>query len=149
MKNKLKNTGVLWLLAVSLIVLASSFVSRSDMPQNEKIVRDYYKSYEKKDWNMLRSILADNFTFTSPNDDHISLQSYKVRCWPNSANTTRFDIVKLVMDGNEAYVTYNGWTNNGKLFRNTEYFKLKDGKILVNECFFGRGVSFPNNKEKK
>ena len=31
---------------------------------------------------------------------------------------------------------------------NTEYFKLKDGKITEFTCFFGPGISFPNNKAK-
>ena len=66
-----------------------------------------------------------------------------------NGNIKKFDVVKLVINGDDAFVTYNGWTNDGKLFRNTEYFKLKDGKIMSNECFFGPGVNYPNNKEKQ
>ena len=98
---------------------------------------------------MLELILADGFTFTSPaGDDHINLKVYKERCWPNAKNTKKFDLEKIIVDGDDAFVTYNGWTNDGKLFRNTERFKLKDGKITANECFFGSGVNFPNNKKK-
>jgi ketosteroid isomerase-like protein len=114
----------------------------------EKIIRDYYAAYEKKDWNLMESILADGFTFTSPNDDHINLKIYKERCWPNANNTKRFDLEKIIIDGDDAFVTYNGWTTDGRLFRNTERFKFKDGKIKENECFFGTGVSFPNNTKK-
>lgn len=122
----------------------------TDAAMNEKIVRQYYAAYEKKDWHMLEQILSDGFTFTSPaGDDHIDIKEYKKRCWPNSENTKRFDLEKLVVDGDDALVTYNGWTNDGRLFRNTELFKLKDGKILSNECFFGAGVNFPNNQAKK
>jgi hypothetical protein len=52
------------------------------------------------------------------------------------------------MGTDEVFVTYNGWTNDGKVFRNTGYFKFKDGKITENDRFFGTGVSFPNNKRK-
>jgi hypothetical protein len=96
----------------------------------------------------LKSILSSGFTFSSPNDDHIDLNTYHHRCWPNCQNTKRFDIDKLVMGKNEAFVTYNGWTNDSRVFRNTEYFKFEDGKITENDCFFGPGVSFPNNKKK-
>lgn len=121
-----------------------------DIILNEKVVREYYSAYEKKDWHMLEAILADGFTFTSPaGDDHISLKVYKERCWPNSANTRKFDLEKVIVAGDDAYVTYNGWTNDGRLFRNTERFRLKDGKIIENECFFGTGVNFPNNQAKK
>ena len=94
----------------------------------------------------MEPILADGFTFSSPaGDDHINLKLYKERCWPNAYKTKKFDLEKVIIDGDDAYVTYNGWTTDGKLFRNTERFKFKDGKIIENECFFGTGVSFPNN----
>jgi hypothetical protein len=121
-----------------------------DLIVNEKVVREYYTAYEKKDWHMLELILADGFTFSSPaGDDHISLREYKEKCWPNSENTRKFDLEKVIVVGDDAFVTYNGWTNDGRLFRNTERFRLKDGKIIENECFFGPGVSFPNNQAKK
>jgi len=115
----------------------------------KKIIKDYYAAYEKKDWNLMESILADGFTFTSPaGDDHIGLKLYKERCWPNALKTKRFDLENIVIDGDVAYVTYNGWATDGKLFRNTERFKFEDGKIKENECFFGTGASFPNNSQK-
>ena len=128
-----------------------SFAQKSpDITVNEKVVREYYSAYEKKDWHVLELILADGFTFTSPaGDDHINLKLYKERCWPNSENTKKFDLEKVIVAGDDAFVTYNGWTNDGRVFRNTERFRLKEGKIISNECFFGTGVNFPNNQAKK
>ena len=122
--------------------------SQADMNQ-EKLIKQYYNAYVQKDWHMLETILADGFTFTSPaGDDHINLKVYKERCWPNSENTKSFVLERVMIDGDDAYATYNGYTNDGKLFRNTELFTFKDGKITSNECFFGTGVSFPNNTKK-
>jgi ketosteroid isomerase-like protein len=112
---------------------------------NEKIARAYYTAFEKKDWNLMEPILADGFTFTSPLDDHISLKLFKERCWPNADKIKRFDVVKLFANGDEAYVIYNGWTTDGKLFRNSDYFKFKDGKISEYECFFGPGINYPDS----
>ena len=142
MINKLRVNGVGCLFAIMLVLVGCGDMGKAG---KEKMVRDYYASYEKKDWNMLAAILAEGFTFTSPMDDHIDLKSYKDRCWPNCTNTKKFDIEKLVVDGDDAYVTYTGWTNDGRSFRNTEYFTFKDGKITSNSCYFGPGVSFPNN----
>jgi ketosteroid isomerase-like protein len=136
-----------------VVLTLSSYVGFAQKSQDnmnhEKVIKEYYAAYEKKDWHMLELILADGFTFTSPaGDDHINLKVYKERCWPNANNTKRFDLEKVMIDGDDAYVTYNGWTTDGKLFRNTERFKFKEGKIKENECFFGTGVSFPNNTKK-
>jgi ketosteroid isomerase-like protein len=130
-----------------ILASSASFAQQSqEMAKNAKAIREYYGAYEKKDWHMLEMILADGFTFTSPaGDDHINLKLYKERCWPNAMNTKKFDLLKVVIDGNDAFVLYNGWNNEGKMFRNTEHFKFKDGKITENECFFGAGINFPNS----
>jgi SnoaL-like protein len=113
---------------------------------SQQMIKDYYAAYEKKDWGLMESILAEGFTFTSPaGDNRINLKLYKERCWPNAYKTKKFDLEKVIIDGDDAYVTYNGWTTDGKLFRNTERFKFKGGKIIENECFFGTGISFPDN----
>jgi ketosteroid isomerase-like protein len=111
----------------------------------EKTIREYYTAFEKKDWNLMEQILADGFTFTSPLDDHINIKAFQGRCWPNAYKIKRFDLEKLVVNGDEAFVIYDGWTTEGKLFRNSDYFKLKDGKIRAYECFFGPGINYPNS----
>ncbi len=116
--------------------------------QNEKVVRAYYTAFEKKDWNSMQQILADGFTFSSPLDDHISTNAFKERCWPNAYKIKKIDVDKVVINGDDAVVITNGWTTNGKLFRNSDYFRLKDGKITAYECFFGPGVNYPNNAAK-
>ena len=142
--------ATLFIVWTSMFVIACFAQKSPDITMTEKIIRQYYTAYEKKDWHMLELILADDFTFTSPaGDNRIDLKMYKERCWPNAANTKKFDLEKVIVAGDDAFVTYNGWTNDDRLFRNTERFKLRDGKIISNECFFGTGVSFPNNQAKK
>jgi ketosteroid isomerase-like protein len=146
MKNIFKKNGAAFFLSISMILLNWNCTNLSKGASPQQMVKDYYAAYEKKDWSLMKPILAEGFTFTSPaGDDHINLDLYKERCWPNANKTKKFDLEKIIIDGDEAYVTYNGWTTDGKLFRNTELFKFKDGKIISNECFFGTGVSFPNN----
>ena len=150
MMNAAKIFARLIIISITMPIIACFAQKSPDVVRNEIVIRKYYAAYEKKDLSMLEQILADEFTFTSPaGDDHINLAEYKKRCWPNSNNTKRFDLEKVVVVGNGGFVTYNGWTNDGRLFRNTERFKLKGGKIIENECFFGPGVNFPDKKPKK
>jgi ketosteroid isomerase-like protein len=127
---------------------AQTSLSPAEGSQNlsiERIVREYYTAFEKKDWDLMEKILADGFTFSSPLDDHINIRLFRERCWPNAYKIKRFDIDKLVVNGDDAFVICNGWTTDGKLFRNSDYFKLKDGKIMAYECFFGPGINYPNS----
>jgi ketosteroid isomerase-like protein len=111
----------------------------------EETVREWYSAWEKKDWNLLEQILADGFTFSSPLDDHINVQRVKERCWPNAYNIKRFDLAKFVVNGDDVFVISDGRTTAGKLFRNCDYFRVKDGRISAYECFFGPGINFPNS----
>jgi hypothetical protein len=112
---------------------------------NKKAIMAYYTAFEKNDWNLIQPVLADGFTFSSPMDDHIDITAFKERCWPNAGKIKKFDVDKLVISGDEAFVITNAWTKEGKLFRNSDYFKFKDGKIMAYECFFGPGVNYPNS----
>jgi len=73
MINNLKKHSTAYLFAIMLLLLGSGCNSSSgNRSASEKLVKDYYASYMTKDWNLLSSILAPDFTFTSPMDDHIS-----------------------------------------------------------------------------
>jgi len=113
----------------------------------DKTIRTYFSGYEKKDWNIVSSQLADGFTFTSPApDDHIPLSVYKAKCWPQSQFIKKVDFVKIVQEGNCAFVIYNLTTIDNKHLRNTEYYTFSNGKIKSIECFFGgTGAGYPTN----
>ena len=115
---------------------------------NEKVVRAFFTAFEKKDWNSLQQIFADGFTFSSPVDDHISIKAFKGRCWPNAYKIKKFDVDKVAINGDDVFIITNGWTTTGKLFRNSDLFKLKGGKITSDECFFGPGINYPNNSAR-
>ncbi len=151
LNNLLGKVFLVWLLLSCKAGFAQTSTTQAAEPQsgpNEKVVKAYYTAFEKKDWNSLQQILADGFTFSSPVDDHISIKAFKERCWPNAYKIKRIDVDKLVINGDDAVVITNGWTTDGKLFRNSDYFKLKDGKIMAYECFFGPGINYPNNAVK-
>jgi hypothetical protein len=64
------------------------------MPEDSlaEVIRTYLKAYETKDRSALESTMSDDFTFTSPYDDHIDRATYLKRCWPNSARTRAIHI---------------------------------------------------------
>jgi len=113
---------------------------------NQDVIRKYYAGWEKKEWSAIDTLLADNFTFTSANDDdHISKSAFKARCWESQVDfIERFELEKVFGEGDEAFVKYLCRTKNGKSFRNVEYFQLKGGKVEAIECYFGGQFGFPS-----
>jgi ketosteroid isomerase-like protein len=112
---------------------------------NEQLIRAYYSGYEKRDWNLTGGVLADSFTFTSPNDDdHISKSVFKERCWASQLDfIERFELESVLAGGNQAFVKYLCRTTKGTSFRNIDYFRFSDGKVTAIEDYFGGKLGYP------
>jgi hypothetical protein len=113
--------------------------------KSQETVRKYYAAWETKSWHPIDIMLADDFTFSSPLDDHINKSDFKAGCWDTQiAYIDRFDLKQVIGTDNEAFVMYICRTTNGKTFRNVEYFQLRDDKVKAVECYFGGKSSFPS-----
>jgi ketosteroid isomerase-like protein len=103
-----------------------------------EIVRGCFAAYENKDRAALEALLAPDFTFSSPLDDHISRARYFERCWPNSEHAGTFRIEKLCVQGDEAFVQYYAQPTGGRpAFRNTEFFTTRGGRVTHVDVYFG------------
>jgi len=119
--------------------------------EKEKIIREYFSGWEKKNWELIEKNLDSNFTFTSPNgDDHLPVQKFKDKCWIQANHIQKFNFTRFANSETGAYVTYELFTKDSTSFRNTEYFDFANGKIKSIEVFFGAGKGsqgFPSNKK--
>jgi hypothetical protein len=113
--------------------------------KSQEVVRKYYAAWETKDWHPVDILLADDFTFSSPLDDHISKSDFKAGCWDTQiAYIDRFDLKQVIGTDTEAFVMYVCHTTNEKMFRNVEYFQIQGDKVKAVECYFGGKSSFPS-----
>jgi len=136
-----------------MLLCFAAFVNGQNIEKQaaEKIVRTYFSGYEKQDWNITASQLADGFTFSSPaGDDHIPIPVYKERCFPNCKFFQKLNLLETMVDGNRALIIYEIATTNSKIIRNAEYWTFNNGKIKSIECFFGgTGIGYPANTQNK
>jgi hypothetical protein len=113
--------------------------------KSQDAVRNYYAAWETKSWHPVDILLADNFTFSSPLDDHINKSAFKAGCWDTQiAYIERFELQQVMGTDDEAFVIYVCHTTNGKTFRNVEYFQFSEDKVKAVECYFGGKSSFPS-----
>jgi hypothetical protein len=132
------------LILLSVMLCGMAVFAKAQNP--EKLIRTYLLGFEKKDWNMVASQFADDFTFTSPaGDDHIPLSEYKSKCWGTSEYFKKIEFSKIIVKGDNAFAIYNITTTDNKVVRNTEYYTFSNGKIKSIECFFGPGVGYPGS----
>lgn len=101
------------------------------------LIRKYFSAFLAHDRETLEAGLSDDFTFTSPRDDHISKAEFFERCFPGSTQFLTHHIDKLFVQDNEAFVLYQAELKNGTTFRNVEYYKIEGNKIKEVEVYFG------------
>ena len=107
------------------------------MAASAEIIRGIFAAYLANDRKRVENVLADDFRFTSPYDDHIDKPTYFERCWKGSDWIERHELEKIVVDGNEAFVTYKCIAKGGKSFRNTEFFVFAGDKVRSIDVYFG------------
>ena len=108
------------------------------------LVRHYFDSWEKADRSALEALLAEDFTFTSPYDDHIDKPTYFERCWKNSDWIERHELEQIFVEGDDAFVTYRCVAKGGKTFRNTEFLVFDGDKVKRIDVYFG--ATYDNGK---
>lgn len=104
-------------------------------------VRTYFSAFFSKDRKILEDGLSDDFTFTSPRDDHISKTTFFERCFPNSDQFRAYHIEQLFVQGNEVFLRYQAELKDGTTFRNTEFIRMEGNKIKEVDVYFGASIT--------
>lgn len=103
-----------------------------------EIVRDLFDAYMAQDRARAEELIADDFRFTSPQDDRIDRTAYFERCFPTVHRVTSQKIVSLVSDGADGvFLLYEYALRTGERHRNTEFLTVRGGKITDVQVFFG------------
>ena len=115
--------------------------------EKENAVKGYYSGFENHDWTAVRSQFADDFTFTSPNnDDHIPIEKFKEKCWPTNKFFKKVNYIKMAESGDDLFLLVEIVTTDNKVVRNVDVFSFNStGKIKSIEVFFGAGSKYPGN----
>ncbi len=109
------------------------------MPTQSKaeIIRALFAAYLSNDRKAVEQAFTDDFRFTSPYDDEIDKATYFVRCWRVTDWIERHELERILVEGDEAFVTYKCIAKGGKSFRNTEFFSFEGDQIKRIDVYFG------------
>lgn len=103
-----------------------------------EVVRRFYVAYQQQDLATARSVLGDDLTFTSPQDDHIDKAAYLETCFPTA---DRF-VATEVLEPTEAEPGLVIWRyryelQDGSRFSNVEEIRVRDDRIVDIRVYFG------------
>jgi ketosteroid isomerase-like protein len=105
------------------------------------LVEKYLSAFVMRDRKILEEGLTDDFTFTSPRDDHIDKTAFFERCYPGGELFRSQVIEQIFADGNEAVVRYLAELKDGTKFRNMEFIRFEGDKIKSVDVYFGANAA--------
>lgn len=104
----------------------------------EATVRGLFAAYLANRKDEVSDMLTEDFTFSSPRDDHIDKATYFERCWPQPPAFRAIHIERVSLQDNEALVRYRAEKLDGGAFRNVEVIRFHGDRIASVEVYFGR-----------
>jgi ketosteroid isomerase-like protein len=111
------------------------------MSRAVRVVEAAFEHYRAQDRPAAFALYADDFSFTSPHDDHIGKDAFFERCFP-TADRFRQQLMLHVTPADDelvfAYYEYQLLT--GETHRNVEAITVRDGLIHDVQVFFGGQV---------
>jgi ketosteroid isomerase-like protein len=129
-------------------------VSQVSGLSNVDVVRTCVESYIAQDRETAERLIADDYVFTSPQDDHIDRAAFFSRCFPTADRLRSQEILAVVpatgpggtpgkegvAGGGEVFVMYEYELKSGDRHRNVELSTVRDGQITETQVFFGGRV---------
>jgi ketosteroid isomerase-like protein len=105
---------------------------------NTAIVRASFDAYRAQDRDTAERLLADVYSFTGPQDDHIDNVTYMQRCFPTADRFRSQTILELVDVGPDGvFLLYEYELATGERYRNAESSTVRNGQLVETQVFFG------------
>ncbi|MFI7408395.1 nuclear transport factor 2 family protein [Streptomyces sp. NPDC049627] len=102
------------------------------------VVRAAFRHYLTQDREAALPLYADDFTFTSPQDDHIDKAAFFERCFPTADRLKEQHLLHVTpADGEVVFAYYEYELTAGGRYRNVEAITVRDGLIREVRVFFG------------
>ncbi|MFD5394172.1 nuclear transport factor 2 family protein [Streptomyces sp. NPDC127097] len=102
------------------------------------VVRAAFAAYLAQDRAAMDRLLAEDFVFTSPQDDHLGKAAFLEICFPTADRLRRQEILDAVaIDAEQVFVRYAYELTTGERHRNVEVMTVRDGRVTETQVYFG------------
>ena len=108
------------------------------------VVRATFAAYRAQDRAAAERLLAPDFVFTSPQDDHIDKAASLERCFPTAGRFRSQHLLQVTSDGGDGvFVLYEYELQDGQRYRNAEYLTVRGEQLVEAQVFFGGRAPLP------
>ena len=105
------------------------------------VVMAFIDAYREQDLLGATSLMTDDFTFTSPQDDHLDKATYLAQCFPTAGRFASQETLQLNAIGEDGvFWRYEYELVAGGRYRNCEVLTVRGGQVAAVEVYFGGQV---------
>jgi len=102
------------------------------------VVEAAFRHYRSQDRTAAFALYADDFSFTSPRDDHIDKAAFFEQCFPTADLFKEQQLLHVTPADEELVLVYYEYELvTGGRYRNVEAITVRDGLIRDVQVFFG------------
>lgn len=105
----------------------------------QEAVLEFIRAFREQDAGLALSLMSDEFTFTSPQDDHLDRDTWLERCFPTAGYFDSPPTLQIVEVGGVVLHRYQ-YNVAGRTYRNVEASRVQDGLVHEVEVYFGGAV---------
>ena len=106
---------------------------------NVDVVRELQAAFDAQDADAADRLIAQDYSFTSPQDDHLDKAECLRVCFPTAAHFASHTMLAARELGADDVVSYYEYevAESGERYRNTEVATVRDGQVVETRVFFG------------
>lgn len=110
------------------------------MSSSVAIVQQFMQAFQQQDRAAAERLMADDFVFTSPQDDHIDKAAWLEKCFPSAGHFTAPAQTLQIILIDELVLHRYEYSANGMRWRNVEALEVRDGRVHAVEVYFGGAI---------
>ena len=98
------------------------------------------RAFQEQDRSTAQTLMADDFVFTSPQDDHLDKATWLERCFPTADHFDHPSTTLQLIEADGLVIHRYQYTVDGTDYRNVEASRVADGRVHEVEVYFGGAI---------
>jgi hypothetical protein len=100
----------------------------------------FMRAFHDQDRAVAEALMADDFVFTSPQDDHIDKAAWLERCFPSADHFDGPSVTLQIVEVGGVVLHRYEYAVGGIRYRNAEALRVESGLVREVEVYFGGSV---------
>ena len=105
-----------------------------------EVVKAFMKAFQDQDRVQAEALMADDFVFTSPQDDHLDKATWLERCFPTADHFDGPSETLQLAEVDGIVLHRYEYRVDGVRWRNTEASRVENSRVKAVEVYFGGAV---------